>query len=284
MKLCVQRIEQELCNVLFPHQLHCTLCDAASHTEKLLTKAAGACFCSAGLLANFIINLIAIEQSLDALNEQQQQLQQLRKPSRKQHAQLQELLADKRVLLNLALSALDLFRAVAELWPAGSSSRSRSCLSLRTELCSAAQGAVQLAPAVLAASDGRTTYVGFVLEFALQLRYWLRDEVEPVLASISSGCSDSSSCMSDVLQDLLESEGLLQLLAAAQALLTQMLQHASSAAAGSSSSRSTGVSAAAATLSPSAAAAAAATVHSSNSSSNGAASQQLLQAAGISWT
>jgi hypothetical protein len=251
-------------------------------------------FCSAGLLAQLPLVCFIIENRLvDMMTEQQQQQQQgmlQGEASQQQRTQQQQLLAQKRLLLNLALSLVQLFHTIASQWPAGSNSSSRSCLSMRKELCSAAQATQQLAAAVLAASDGRTAYVEYILESAGQRCKWLQAELRPLLLEAGSLSirNQHSTCARAVVQQLLQSEQQLRLLAAVQALYAQVLQHRAIAAAGSnatgsSSSSKDAKAAAAGTVSdPFAAAAEPAVVHSS--SSTGAASQQLLQAAGFSWT
>jgi hypothetical protein len=218
---------------------------------------------------------------LEHLHKQQQQQQQQQQQGCEQSScHVQRVHYPFKQVLDLAEQQLALFDVLFSVWPTASSHR--SCLSSSSELGAVELSALQLAPLVLDASGGKAAYVASVLRHAFVLCRCLRAEVEGLgqqtstagstVAGGAGGSSSSSSpeSLSPAVQQLLQSEQLLKLLAATQALYAQVLQRTRLVGdtKGSSSSSSSSSSTAAVTATGSAIAATA----------------EVLQATGLSWT
>jgi hypothetical protein len=206
-----------------------------------------------------------------------QQLMRQQLEQQQQQQQQQDWEIDFRHVLDAAVLQLSLFAERLRNWPTSSSHK--SSLSSSKDLGEAALPAVQLAMTVLQACEGRKVYVHTVLaSFVRDLCSGLAAELQngqELAASSSkaanpngsstSGSSSSAGCLSPAVQQLLQSEQLLRLLAAAHALYAQVLQHNAASCGESSSSSSSSRDTAAA-------------------ASSSAAAENLLHSIGLSWT
>jgi hypothetical protein len=205
--------------------------------------------------ANMLQQLLERQQQLE--QQQQRRRRQLHISLCRQQ---REVRTDLRQVSNIAARQLTLYEQLLISWPPSSSSNSNSSLSSSSELAAAALPAVQLAVTLLEASAGELEYVpvvvvGFFAELCSCLHAELQgiEHGSPAAAdgnhssgscgggssSSSSGSTSSSSssssssstagstnnerCLSPAVQQLLQSEQLLRLLAASQAFCELVL-------------------------------------------------------------
>jgi hypothetical protein len=151
-------------------------------------------------------------------------------------------------MLDLVTRQLSLFSLLISVWPKASRQRIPLSSSSSSELSVAELSALQLAPVVLDASGGRAAYLAIFLRHTDMLCRCLRREVEGLgdptdSAHIGDADGSSSSICPELqcppaVQQMLQSEQLLKLLAATQALYAQVLQRACLTGNNSSSSSS----------------------------------------------
>jgi hypothetical protein len=213
------------------------------------------------------------------LRDQQQQQQQSWSPSSSnQQGQGHDAKGAVQTVLHIAAKQVSLYQYLNSIWPASSSSRS----SLSSSSSELTLPAVHLSMLVLQVCEGRSPYVNIALAATMQLSEGLQEELQAkqltqlrcaaahTAGVTGTGSSNSAGSLNPVVQQLLQSEQLLLLLVAAQALLAKMLQD-SRGISHQGSSRTSSVA-----MAPIAAAAAAAR--------GPAAAEALLHAVGIHWT
>jgi hypothetical protein len=188
-------------------------------------------------------------QQLQQQQVQQQQQQQQQRRKRLNNSSPGRLHTEFRQVLDAAALQLSMYGSIVMHWPVSSSSR--SCLSSSSsELAAAALPAVQLAMLLLEARGSKDAYTRYIIGFVSQLCSCLRPELQDTPSSAthtnsttegtarsdaSSSSSSSVPCLSPAVQQLLQSEALLRLLAAGQALCAQELHELASKAYGVSS-------------------------------------------------
>jgi hypothetical protein len=226
--------------------------------------------------------LMQDKQQLEQGPPQQQQQQRHNQSSSSQQGQGRDAKAAVQVVLDVAAKQVSMYQYLNSIWPA--SSNSRSSLSSSTELAAAALPSVQLAMLVMKACEGRSPYVIAVLAATMLLSKSLQEELQAMhLTQLSSaaehtagvtgtGSSNSARSLNPVVHQLLQSDQLLLLLVAAQAMYAKTLQDSrGSCQQGSGRTSSVAMAAAAA------AAAAAA-------GEGAATAEALLRAVGLDWT